>query len=547
MSEQSPKAEGLPGRQFPPVSAEDWRRRVDEELDGADFDRALVTRLAEGIAVQPLYSQRPAAAETAGVPGLPPFVRGSRPADGCASWVLCPRHDHPDPAVVAAAAAADVAGGAGGLWLALDAVARQALRADDPAAKRLGRGGIAAHSLAGLDAALAGVELGGLTLLLDAGANALPAAAALLALLERRGVDPAGERLLFAADPLAALAADGALPAALPALEEQMAALAAHCAGELPHARAVSVSTEPYHAAGADAAQELGWMLATAVAYLRRLTAAGLALPAAAAQIALVLPVDSDLFLGIAKLRAARLLWSKALAACGVEEDTPPPWVHAVSSERGLTRRDPWDNGLRVTGEMLAAACGGADGVTPAAYDRALGQPGELGRRVARNTPLILAEESHLGRVADPGGGSYYLESLTDALGRVAWEVFRAAERGGGMAEMLASGALRRAVEESWEKRRRAITEVSELADREEDHPAPPAPLPPSPPPPTVAEVAVPGPRATVGELVAAAAAGAGLAALARGLAPAAAAVGEPLPVRRDAALTAEAPGEVRR
>jgi methylmalonyl-CoA mutase len=154
-----------------------------------------------------------------------------------------------------------------------------------------------------------------------------------------------------------------------------------------------------------------------------------------------------------------------------------PLTVHAVSSPRTLTERDPWVNMLRVTTQVFAAVLGGADLVTPASFDEALGPPSPLGRRTARNTALVLREESHLGRVVDPAAGSYYLESVTDALAREAWTRFQALEREGGVASALDSGALAARLDAAWKKRvaaigkrKEAITGVSEFANLDEAH-----------------------------------------------------------------------------
>src|SRR5690606_38205176 len=144
----------------------------------------------------------------------------------------------------------------------------------------------------------------------------------------------------------------------------------------------------------------------------------------------------------IAKLRAARRLWANLLGAVGVSGDAPAPVLHVVEARRMLTRRDPWVNLLRTTAAVFAAGIGGADGVTAHPYDVLLGDPSDLGRRMARNTQILLQEESNLGRVIDPAGGSGYVESLTDELADLAWRLLQELESVGGMPAVLLDGTL---------------------------------------------------------------------------------------------------------
>ncbi|MEJ7729595.1 MAG: methylmalonyl-CoA mutase family protein [Polyangiaceae bacterium] len=255
-----------------------------------------------------------------------------------------------------------------------------------------------------------------------------------------------------------------------------MARLAAE---RFPSAVTALVCTARYHDAGADAVDELAIAIATGARYLRALVDAGLDVDAAAARVAVRMAVGRDTFLELCKLRALRVCWSKLLLACGAA--THRLEVHAVCSSRTLAARDPWVNMLRVTTQVFAAVLGGADLVTPRAFDEALATRSPLGQRVARNTALVLREESGLGRVADPGGGSYYLESVTDALARAAWARMREIEAEGGMVAALASRKVQQRIEASWQAqlrrivtRRQAVLGVSEFANLDEVLPAPP-------------------------------------------------------------------------
>jgi methylmalonyl-CoA mutase len=213
----------------------------------------------------------------------------------------------------------------------------------------------------------------------------------------------------------------------------------------------------PYHEAGASEAQELAAMLATLVAYLRACEAAGLRPRAAFAKIGLGLAADADMFLTIAKLRAARKLVARIAEACGASHAVDKLHLAATTSERMMARRDPWVNVLRTAVACAGAAFGGADAITVLPYTWAMGQPDAFARRIARNTQLVLQEESALGRVMDPGHGAWFIETLTEDLAKAAWQLFQAIEAKGGMGAALESGFVQAETAKVAEARARDI------------------------------------------------------------------------------------------
>ena len=415
------------------ITVADWRAQVEKDLAGVPFDKALVYRSPENMAIQPLYTDGPKTAP----PGAPPYTRGSSAEPK--RFGICMPHEALE---AEARLSEDLEGGADALWLRVDT---------DELPDLLGR-----------------MDLRAIRLLLDAGgAAAMPS---LIAAAAKQSV-PLGElRFALCADPLG-MTAGGQGPLRPLATSLKELGHAAHLVSQLaPLASSVLVSTLPYHAAGADSVDELAVALATGATYLDALLEAGFSAADAARQIAVQISVGRDTFGELCKLRALRLCWHKLFAAAGAPT-SPLPLLHAVSSLRTLTERDPWVNMLRVTTQVFAAALGGADLVTPAAYDELLGTS-PLGRRVARNTGLILRDESHLGRVLDAAGGSYYLETLTDELARKAWSRFQTLQSRGGLIETLLDGTLRKEIAASAEKRRElvakrkeAVVGVSEFAN----------------------------------------------------------------------------------
>ena len=230
------------------------------------------------------------------------------------------------------------------------------------------------------------------------------------------------------------------------------------------------VDALPYHEAGGTDAEELGCSLAAGLEYLRAMRAAGLSAEAAFGQLEFRFAATADQFATIAKLRAARRVWARVAQQCGVTSDAAGQWQHAVSSWSMLTRRDPWNNILRATLACFSAGVGGADAITVAPFDAAIGQPDRLARRVARNVHALLVEESHVARVIDPAGGSWYVEDLTEQLALKAWAWFQEIERSGGLRAALATGivsgrlaASRDERRDALARRREAITGVSEF------------------------------------------------------------------------------------
>jgi len=469
---------------FPPASHADWMALVEKALDGAPFEKKLVSRTLDGLSLQPLYTREHWSAETdpSGMPGAMPFTRGARPlAQAMSGWDIRQAHANPDIAATKAAIEDDLDNSVTSLLLRLDAAGRAGLDADDPAAADLfGQGGLSLSSMADLDAVLSAVDLAKIPVAFDAGAQAPVIAALMEALWCQRGVKETEAKAAFNIDPLGTLAKSGHLPGGVDTALEQMAAVAAHTAQTYSPdgVTAVGVTTAPYYDAGASEAQDLACAMATGVAYLRALEAGGLSLDDAARQIQFTFSLGTDQFLSIAKLRAARMMWARITEACGVSEPARGTRLYATTAMRIMTRRDPWVNLLRNTMVCFSAAIGGAKGITILPHDSALGWATPFSKRVARNTQLILEEESQLNRVIDPAGGSWALENITEELAASAWGLFQGIEKDGGMAQALRSGRVAEQIAEVREKRRKdiakrkmPITGVSEFAKLDEQAP----------------------------------------------------------------------------
>ncbi len=460
----------------------EWMRLVERDLKGSPFQQRLVTHTYEGIDLQPLYTHDdgPTDGDPAGRSGLPPMTRGPRPLgtarDG---WEIRHERAEPDLAALNRSLREDLDGGVQGVLLRFDACARAGRDVTADHGQQLaGVDGAMLYCLADLQAALAGVHLDIVHVGLECGAAFLQGAGLLSAAWERAGIAPDVVRGGFHADPLGVLAREGELPYSLQEGLGRVGELTCWTAARYTDVTSVRVGTAAYHHAGATAAQDLAFLIATGLEYLRAARRAGLGPAEAAERFEFSLAVGTGVFLAISKLRAARRLWRRVLDVCQVPAEAGRMRMHVRPSRRVLTTRDPWINMLRNTACVLAAGVAGADSIGAAPFDAALGPPSPLGRRVARNTHHILMEESGIHRVCDPAGGSWYLEHLTDALCGQAWPLVQEIESRGGMAAALSDGWIGAQIDSVFRQRARnlatrrdAVLGVSEFPNLEEQVP----------------------------------------------------------------------------
>ncbi len=394
---------------LPTVTREDWLKLVDSVLKGAPYDKRMVTATYEGLALDALPPRKPAA----------PLLAGRAAA---APWTISMRVDQPDAAAANAQALDDLDGGASGLALVF---------ASSPEAR-----GFGLPEGADLDAVLKGVMLDLIETRIESGRFVgREDALAFAELVEKRGLDPRVVSVSFGLDPLGDFAAEGSMPITWGLLAKRFTETSAILAAKGFKGPLARATGNVFHAAGASDAQELAAVLAGAVAYLKAYAEAGVPLEEAATRIEAALVADVNQTATIAKFRAIRLLWGAVLRECGLPATALK--VHATTAWRSLTRRDPYVNLLRATVAAFAAGVGGADSVTVLPFTQALGLPDAFARRLARNTQVMLIEESNVHRVADPAAGAGAVEAHTDGLAEKAWDLFRTIERRGGLADVL--------------------------------------------------------------------------------------------------------------
>lgn len=422
---------------FSPVSTEEWKAKITADLKGADFDKKLVWRTNEGFNVQPFYRKEDIQnLPTIGtLPGEYPYVRGTRNNN---DWLI--RQE------AQGATAAE-----------MNAHARHIL---DKGAESIG------ISLKGeLNAASLGEILNGIDLkkvevnITCCPGKAVETAEALVKLIREAGAEN-DFRGSIDYNPFRRLLKHG-LPFPKDAAKEGKALYEA--VKDVKGLRCFAVDSFLFNNAGAFITQELGYALAWGAEWLTLLTEEGISAAEVAGRIKFNMGISSNYFMELAKFRAGRMLWAEIVKAYGVAEDECKMWVHAITSKFNQTLYDSHVNLLRSMTETMSAALAGVDSLETLPFDLCYKCPDEFSERIARNQQVLLREESHLNKVVDPAGGSYYIETLTASIADQAWKVFNEIEDNGGFEAMLKKGEIQAKVNESGVKRHLDVARRKEI------------------------------------------------------------------------------------
>ena len=396
--------------EFPPVSTAAWEAAIARDLKGADYDKKLIWRTEEGLAVKPYYRAKDikglACMDSA--PGEFPYRRGT---DAAGEWQIREEIDASDANEANRTARAAVSAGAEGI----------AFSEAQP------------QSAVELDAILEG--LGAIPVYFERADEGL-----LRLLIDRLAIRRNDATILTGCDALASVDFASETIQAAPA-------------GFVPF----TIHAETFEESGATAIEEAGFALATGVDFLSAMRERGIEINRAAAATEFSFAIGANYFFQIAKLRAFRMLWARVAEKFGASHEGMRARISARTSRWNKTVYDPHVNILRSTTETMAAVLGGADSVSIGPFDACYKEPDEASRRLARNTQLLLKHEAFLGQVADPGGGSYYLEAITDLLARDAWKKMQEIESRGGYRAAQATGFIAQALDNSLAARETAV------------------------------------------------------------------------------------------
>ncbi len=415
---------------FPEADEAQWRAAASAALKGGDVDKQLLSKVIGGLTLAPVYEPTPSAAPIG-------RVAAGRP------WRVAQRLDHPAPDDANRLILKDLEGGADMVSLVF------------PASPSAAGYGVACDSVTDLDAALAGVGLEMIRLRVEPAPAGRINGGLVAALVEKRGLDPTALDVTFGLDPIGSLAAMGSFSASWAEVGTRLADSVNVLKRRGFKGPFIECDVRQVHAAGGSEDQELAAAVAYGLAYMRALEAAGMPLADAERALQWTFAIDADQFLGLAKLRAMRRLWARVQQGCGLE--AAPIAIHAETAWRMMTKRDPAVNMLRATIATFTAGVGGADSITVLPHTLAVGLPNALARRIARNTQVVLLEESNLWRVCDPAAGAGAFETLCEQLCSRAWEGLQQIEREGGIVESLSRGAFQDRVRACQQQRAKLI------------------------------------------------------------------------------------------
>jgi methylmalonyl-CoA mutase len=434
-------------KDFPPPSYDEWKQAVIASLKGADFEKAMRTRTYEGITLKPIYCQDDIAGlpQPQSLPGQSPFVRGSS-AEGYTQmgWVVAQSQTEPDLDALNAALLDELNRGLNCVNFKLHCAT---LSGKLPSAQHASLSGVAISHLEDLKAALMGVELSAVPIVIFSNETAIIQLGMLNAYAKATGM-PLGKLTgCVSFDPLAASFQTGITASRFEASLDQLFRMTKWADLKAPGIKTLLIDAASYADHGASATQELAYALGTAVCVIDALVQKGLSIEQIAPRFVLRLGLGSNIFMEIAKVRAARMLWAELIKAYQGSEAAQKIWVHGINTSFNKSEFDAWVNLLRSSTESFAGIIGGVDSLEVLPFDAGFNIPDEFARRVARNQQLVLAEEAHLQKVVDPAGGCWYIESLTSELAQMAWKHLQEMESNGGILQAVNSLQIKQEVE----------------------------------------------------------------------------------------------------
>ncbi len=450
-----------------PVSPDAWKVLATKDLKGADPD-TLAWETPEGIVVRPLYTAADLddVDHTDSLPGLSPFVRGVRATMYTGRpWTIRQYAGFSTAEESNAFYRRNLASGQQGVSVAFDLATHRGYDSDHPrVVGDVGKAGVAIDSVEDMKILFDGIPLEKMSVSMTMNGAVLPVLACFIVAGEEQGV---------AQDQLSGTIQNDILKEFMvrntyiyppePSMRI-VADIISHTAEHMPRYNSISISGYHMQEAGATADLELAFTIADGLEYARFATERGLDIDVFAPRLSFFFAIGMNFFMEVAKLRAARLLWDRVMGSFNPQNPQSRMLrTHCQTSGVSLTEQDPYNNIVRTTVEAMAAVFGGTQSLHTNSFDEALGLPTEFSSRIARNTQLVIQEETGIPRVVDPLGGSYYVEALTQALADRAWAIVEEVEALGGMTKAVASGMPKLRIEEAAARRQARIDRGEEV------------------------------------------------------------------------------------
>jgi methylmalonyl-CoA mutase len=430
------------------ITTDDWQALADKEVKGKGKD--LTWHTPEGIAVKPLYT-----AEDAGDPGLPgfaPFTRGVRASMYAGRpWTIRQYAGFSTAEESNAFYRRNLAAGQKGLSVAFDLATHRGYDSDHPrVVGDVGKAGVAIDSVEDMKILFDGIPLDQMSVSMTMNGAVIPILAFFIVAGEEQGVSQAQLDGTIQNDILKEFMVRNTYIYPPEPSMRIVSDIIAYTSANMPKFNSISISGYHMHEAGATAVQELAFTIADGKEYVQRAMESGLDIDAFAGRLSFFFGIGMNFFMEVSKLRAARTLWHRVMDGLGAKDERSKMLrTHCQTSGVSLQEQDPYNNVIRTTIEAMAATLGGTQSLHTNALDEAIALPTEFSARIARNTQIILTEETGITKVVDPLGGSYYIEALTAELVDQAWKIIGEVDELGGMTKAVASGMPKRLIEEA--------------------------------------------------------------------------------------------------
>jgi methylmalonyl-CoA mutase len=452
---------------FPEKSLAEWRALAEKELGGKSLD-SLTWQTPEGIPVKPLYTAEDLEKlDTIGtLPGFPPYLRGPR-ATMYANrpWTIRQYAGFSTAEESNRFYRENLKAGQMGLSVAFDLATHRGYDSDHPrVVGDVGKAGVAIDSVEDMKILFDGIPLDRMSVSMTMNGAVLPVLAGYIVAAEEQGVPQAKLSGTIQNDILKEFMVRNTYIYPPAPSMRIVADIIEYTAQHMPKFNSISISGYHMQEAGATAVQELAFTLADGLDYVRAALSKGLKIDDFAPRLSFFFCIGMNFFMEIAKLRAARLLWARLIKPFSPQNPASLALrTHCQTSGVSLTEQDPYNNIIRTTIEAMAAVLGGTQSLHTNSFDEALALPTPFSAKIARNTQLVLAEESGITHVVDPLGGSYYVESLTHSLAQAAWALIQEVEAMGGMTKAVESGMPKLRIEESAARRQARIDRGEEV------------------------------------------------------------------------------------
>ncbi|WRH75014.1 MAG: methylmalonyl-CoA mutase [Sphingobium sp.] len=429
------------------ASYDDWKKAADKEVKGKD----LTFHTPEGFAIKPLYTGEDVSADP-GLPGFAPFTRGVRASMYAGrSWTIRQYAGFSTAEESNAFYRRNLAAGQKGLSVAFDLATHRGYDSDHPrVVGDVGKAGVAIDSVEDMKILFDGIPLDQMSVSMTMNGAVIPILAFFIVAGEEQGVSQAQLDGTIQNDILKEFMVRNTYIYPPEPSMRIVSDIIAYTSANMPKFNSISISGYHMHEAGATAVQELAFTIADGKEYAKRAMASGLDIDAFAGRLSFFFGIGMNFFMEVAKLRAARTLWWRVMDGLGAKDERSKMLrTHCQTSGVSLQEQDPYNNVIRTTVEAMAATLGGTQSLHTNALDEAIALPTDFSARIARNTQIVLAEESGITKVVDPLGGSYYVEALTQMLVDDAWTIIEEVDAAGGMTAYVATGRPKAMIEEA--------------------------------------------------------------------------------------------------